>query len=129
MKAIDTNVLVRFLVKDDVKQARRARKLIESDTIFIPKTVLLETEWVLRYTYEFDRAAVNQALEKVCGLPQVVVEDAPAVTQALSWHADGFDFADALHLASSHRAQVFCSFDQSLVKKTGQAGTVPIEAP
>ena len=129
MKAVDTNVLVRFLVKDDIRQAQRARKIMESGPIFIPKTALLETEWVLRYTYEFERAAVNQALEKICGLPQVVVEDASKVTQALCWHADGFDFADALHLASSQGAQVFFSFDTSLVKKARKIQTIPVEKP
>ena len=129
MKAIDTNVLVRFLVKDDVRQASRARKLIESNAIFIPKTVLLETEWVLRYTYEFERAAVNQALEKVCGLSQVTVENTSSVTQALAWHAGGFDFADALHLASSQNAQSFSSFDRSLRQKAKQAHTIPVEQP
>ncbi len=129
MKAIDTNVLVRFLVRDDVRQARRARKLIETGGISIPKTVLLETEWVLRYTYEFDRIAVNQALGKICGLPQIVVEDASAVIQALSWHADGFDFSDALHLASSRNVQAFYTFDRSLVKKANKAETIPVKPP
>lgn len=91
--------------------------------------MLLETEWVLRYTYEFERAAVHQALAKVCGLPQVVVEDASRVTQALSWYAEGFDFADALHLASCPGAQVFYSFDQSLAKKAKKADTIPVERP
>mgnify|MGYP003979381507 CR=1 FL=1 len=129
MKAIDTSVLVRFLVRDDARQARRARKLIEVGGISIPKTVLLETEWVLRYTYEFDRIAVNRALGKVCGLPQIVIEDTSAVIQALSWHADGFDFTDALHLASSRDAQAFYTFDRSLVKKARKAKTIPVEIP
>lgn len=129
MKGIDANVLVRFLVKDDVRQARRARKAMESGPIWIPTTVLLETEWVLRYTYEFERAAVNQALAKICGLPQVTVEDASKVTQALSWHADGFDFSDALHLASCPQARAFYSFDQSLAKKARKADTIPVEQP
>ena len=63
MRAVDTNVLVRFLTRDDQQQAARARKVMEQG-VFIPKTVLLETEWVLRYTYEFDRTAVAEALEK-----------------------------------------------------------------
>ena len=129
MRAIDTNVLVRFLVKDDVGQALKARKIMESGPIWIPKTVLLETEWVLRYTYEFERAAVNQALEKVCGLSQVTVENTSSVTQALALHADGFDFADALHLASSQNAQSFFSFDRSLRQKAKQAHTIPVEQP
>ena len=129
MKAIDTNILVRFLVRDDAQQARRARKLIEVGGISIPKTVLLETEWALRYTYEFDRVAVNQALGKICGLPQIVVEDASTVIQALSWHADGFDFADALHLASSRDVQAFYTFDRSLIRKANKAKTIPTEMP
>jgi len=129
VKAIDTNVLVRFLVRDDAEQADRARKAMERESIFLCRTVLLETEWVLRYTYEFDRGSVNQALMKVCGLPQVVVEDTAIVTQALAWHAEGFDFADALHLAASRRAQAFYSFDQSLAKKARKAATIPIEKP
>ena len=132
MKGIDTNVLVRFLVKDDLRQAQRARKVIASGPVWIPKTVLLETEWVLRYTYELEPASVNQALTKVCGMRRVVVEDAPSVTQALSWHADGFDFADALHLASCPGAQVFYSFDQSLAKMAKMAkaaDAIPVEKP
>ena len=102
---------------------------MERGPVFLPKTVLLETEWVLRYTYEFERTAVNQALAKVCGLPQVVVEDAAGVIQALSWHAEGFDFADALHLASSQKAQAFFSFDTSLVEKARKILTIPVEKP
>jgi len=129
MKGVDTNVLVRLLVRDDVGQARRARAIVEGGPVWIPKTVLLETEWVLRYTYGFERAAVNQALAKVCGLPQVVVEDAMNVAQALSWHAGGFDFADALHLASSPGARVFYTFDRSLVRKARKANAVAVELP
>jgi predicted nucleic-acid-binding protein len=88
--------------------------------------VLLETEWVLRYTYEFDRAAVAEALRKLCGLPQVVVEDASAVRQALTWHQAGFDFADALHLATSRQVEAFYSFDQELVRKAKQAQIAPV---
>ena len=129
MKAVDTNVLVRFLVKDDKRQAQRARKVIEQGPVFIPKTVLLETEWVLRYTYEFDRAAVAEALKKVCGLPQIAVEEIAVVTQALTWYAAGFDFADALHLASSRTAQSFYSFDQTLVRKAKEISTIPVVQP
>jgi predicted nucleic-acid-binding protein len=122
MTAVDTNVLVRFLVKDDAKQAQRAKETLEQGALFIPKTVLLETEWVLRYTYEFDRVAVCDALKKVCGLAQAIVEDAATVMRALEWHANGFDFADALHLASSQGrgVQQFASFDRLLAKKAKQ---------
>lgn len=129
MIAVDTNVLVRFLVKDDEKQAQRARRLVEEEHIFVPKTVLLETEWVLRYTYELSREAVAEALGKVCGLPQVTIEDAPVVRQALAWHQEGFDFADALHLATSRQAECFYSFDQELCRKAKRQKTVPVVQP
>jgi predicted nucleic-acid-binding protein len=129
MTAVDTNVLVRFLVKDDEKQAQRARKLIEQERIFIPKTVLVETEWVLRYTYELGREAVAAALAKVCGLSQVTIEDGPAVRQALAWHQAGLDFADALHLASSRQTVRFCSFDQELIRRMKREATVPVVQP
>jgi predicted nucleic-acid-binding protein len=129
MIAADTSVLVRFLVRDDEKQALRARKILERNEVFVPKTVLLETEWVLRYAYEFDRTAVAVALEKVCGLPQVVVEDAAVVRQALAWHKEGFDFADALHLAASRQTEIFYSFDQDLAKKAKRAQTIPVAQP
>ena len=129
MIAVDTNVLVRFLVKDDEKQAQRARRLVEEEHIFVPKTVLLETEWVLRYTYEFGREAVAEALGKVCGLAQVTIEDTPAVRQALAWHQEGFDFADALHLATSRQAEGFYSFDQELFRRAKRQKTVPVAQP
>ena len=126
MIAVDTNILVRFLVNDDPKQAQRARRLIEEEQIFVPKTVLLETEWVLRYTYEFGREAVAEALGKVCGLVQVTIEDTPAVRQALAWHQEGFDFADGLHLAASRQAERFYSFDQELVRRAKREKTVSV---
>lgn len=129
MIAVDTNVLIRFLVKDDEKQAQRARRLVEEEHIFVPKTVLLETEWVLRYTYEFGREAVAEALGKVCGLPEVTIEDTPAVRQALAWHQEGFDFADALHLATSRQAERFYSFDQELVRRAKRQKTGLVVQP
>ena len=129
MIAVDTNLLVRFLVRDDEKQAQRAHKVMEQEAVFITKTVLLETEWVLRYTYEFDRVAVATALEKICGLPQAIIEDPNSVHQALDWLKTGFDFADALHLAVSQHAQTFYSFDRELIKKAKRAQTIPVIAP
>ncbi|MFH1568027.1 MAG: type II toxin-antitoxin system VapC family toxin [Gemmatimonadota bacterium] len=126
MKAIDTNVLVRFLVRDDARQAQGARRLIEGGPVWLTKTVLLETEWVLRYAYGLDRDAVAEALIKMCGLPQVVVEDPEAVVQALAWLGEGLDFADALHLASSQAAECFCTFDRRLIARAAKVGQVRV---
>jgi len=58
MIAVDTNLLVRLLTSDDPDQARRAARIMESDDIFIPKTVMLETEWVLRHAYGIEKVNI-----------------------------------------------------------------------
>ena len=64
MIAVDTNLLVRILTNDDPIQARRAVKILKNDDIFIPKTVLLETEWVLRHGYGIGRSDIIIGFQK-----------------------------------------------------------------
>lgn len=71
MHAVDTNVLVRLLTGDDASQTKRAVALFTKETIFIPKTVLLETEWVLRRLYRLDHKVVVSAFRKLSGLGPV----------------------------------------------------------
>ncbi len=116
MHAVDTNVLVRLLTGDDVEQTRRAAALFKKEAVYIPKTVLLETEWVLRRLYRLECKAVVSAFRKVSGLANVEIEHPLAVTQALQWCEGGMDFADALHVASSHASEKFATFDVKLKK-------------
>ena len=129
MIAVDTNILVRLLTKDDLSQAKRAAKVMESDDIFIPKTVILETEWVLRHAYGIDNGAIMKGFQKMMGLPNVRVEDQQAVFQAISWHESGLDFADALHLASSMKADKFVTFDNAFIKKARKLISIDITGP
>ena len=129
MNAVDTNVVVRFLVRDDERQAQRARRLLVGGSIFVPKTVLLETEWVLRYTYELSRAAVADGLDRICRMDGVTVEDGTSVRQALGWHGQGMDFADALHIASSGASSAFQSFDRDLQKRAKRLGALAVKSP
>jgi predicted nucleic-acid-binding protein len=115
--ALDTNVVVRFLTRDDPAQAPRAKALMETSSTFLPRTVVLEIEWVLRTTYRFDRAAVTAALTKLLGLPGLEIEDRSIVVRALDWCRQGLDFADALHLATSAQAEVFATFDRTLRRR------------
>lgn len=117
MIALDTNVVVRFLVNDEAAQARRARALIKTNAVFVPMTVLLETEWVLRGGYGLPRAEVVRLLRALLGLPDLVTEDPQRIARALDWHEEGIDFADALHLMGSTGAKRFATFDEKLVKK------------
>jgi predicted nucleic-acid-binding protein len=116
MHAVDTNVLVRLLTADDAGQTKRVAALFKREAIYIPKTVLLETEWVLRHLYGLERKAVVNAFRKVSGLANVEIEGPLVVTQALQWCDDGMDFADALHLASSRSSEKFATFDVHLKK-------------
>jgi predicted nucleic-acid-binding protein len=118
MVGVDTNVLVRLLTGDDEAQFRKARGLLQDHAVYIAKSVILETEWVLRYAYGLKPQAIADALEKVLGLNRVVVEAGAQVTRAVEWVREGMDFADALHLASTPpTAEAFVSFEKKLVKR------------
>ena len=129
MIAVDTNLLVRLLTKDDPNQAKRAAKLMESDDIFIPKTVMLETEWVLRHAYGIGIEAILSGFQKMMGLSNVRVEDQQSVFQAISWYESGLDFADALHLASSMKADKFVTFENAFIKKARKLISIDITGP
>jgi len=116
MHAVDTNVVVRLLTGDDALQTKRAAALFKKEKIFIPKTVLLETEWVLRRLYRLEHAVIVSSFRKLSGLGNVELEQPLLISQALQWCEDGMDFADALHLASSHSARKFATFDEKMKK-------------
>ena len=124
MHAVDANVLVRLFTGDDAEQTRRVAALFKKENIFVPKTVLLETEWVLRRLYKLDSKIVVSALRKLSGLANVEIEQSQTVAQALLWCEDGMDFADALHLASSENCRKFATFDLKL-KKLAAKGLKP----
>ena len=129
MATIDTNVLVRFLTKDDSRQYQRAHQLFECSTLFIPDTVMLETEWVLRYAYGFDPGQVCSAFEKLGGLPTITLQNPMQIHQAIQWHRAGLDFADALHLAHSEGNEPFYSFDKKLLKRAPGCDCTPVIEP
>jgi predicted nucleic-acid-binding protein len=129
MLAVDTNVVVRFLTADDPNQARRALALFRDSRVWIAKTVLLETEWVLRSLYGFGVEGMAAAFQGLLGLGTVTVEDAQAVQRALGWFAARLDFADALHLASSDSAEAFVTFDSNFRKRASRLTKVPIRVP
>jgi predicted nucleic-acid-binding protein len=129
MNAIDTNVVVRFLLNDDPEQAQRARKLIEGEDVLVPTSVLLETEWVLRGAYNRPRAALLAMMRAFLGLPRVFAQDPQAATTALDWAERGMDFADALHLASAASCDTFFSFDRDLGKSAQMVDSPSVRAP
>ena len=126
MVAVDTNVLIRLVVADHTAQAARAAAVFRSGPLFIAKSVLLEAEWVLRYSYELGADAILRSLQAVLGLENVAVEDPKSVTGALRLFERGLDFADALHIASSAQAERFVTLDARLVKRARRASTLEV---
>jgi len=116
MLAVDTNVVVRLLVNDDRRQGALARRLFESDVIFIGVTVLLEAAWVLKSVYELSAGGAVKALRGLLGLPNVRVEDAGAVAAALDAVSKGLELADALRLLRAPDEAQFVTFDRALAK-------------
>lgn len=128
MVAADTNVIVRFLTRDDPAQAARAASLLSRSLVWISKTVLLETAWVLQRLYGFTATDVNQALKAFAGLRNVRVEDAVQVAKAFEWTALGIDFADAIHLASSVGTNRFLTFDRKFSRRAKKITGVRVAA-
>ncbi len=129
MLAVDTNVIIRFITRDDPAAARKARHLIDNEDIFVPTTVLLESEWVLRRLYAFEPRVVLEVLMSFAGLPKVTLEAPARVSRALQWAMDGMDFANALHLAAAEGCEAFASYDRDLKRKAARAGGVRVVSP
>lgn len=117
MIAVDTNVVVRLLTQDDELQFNKSVEVFREQAVFIPDTVILETEWVLRFAYKFKPADICQGLRNLFGLPNVHLTNASLIAQVLQWHENGLDFADAFHLAQSQHCSEFCTFDDRFGKK------------
>jgi predicted nucleic-acid-binding protein len=122
MIAVDTNVLVRLLTGDEISQATAARSLFTSESVWIAKTVLLETDWVLRSLYGYEHSAVRDAFAGVLGLDNVQAEDEASVAEALALAQHGMQFADAIHLSSRPAGAAFVSFDKTLIRRARRAG-------
>ena len=126
MISVDTNIIVRLLTGDDQPQFKRARSLFEKESIFITTTVILETEWVLRYAYNFKPLKIADAFQSLFGLSNVQLEEPLIIAAAIEWHKKDLDFADALHLAKSQASRSFATFDKKLIKKALKLTNIPI---
>lgn len=117
MIAVDTNILVRLLTADDARQYKKAYTLFETQDVFIPDTVILETEWVLRYGYGFSVDAICAALVKLFGLANIHLANPRGVALAIGWHREGLDFADALHLVNCQSCEALYTFDKAFASR------------
>ena len=127
MAAMDTNVLVRFLVHDDAAQLAAAKRLIrkcisEGQTLFIPVSVSLELEWVLRSSFGFQKDQVVHTLSQLLSSADLSFESEAALEAALARYQEGSaDYSDCLHVALAAQAgeQPLWTFDKAASKLDG----------
>lgn len=125
--SLDTNILARLIVQDDEAQANLAAKLLEgharrSEALWIPISVVLELEWVLRSRYKFNKVEVIQTFSGLLATIELVFESEGALEQALASYEDGgADFGEYLHLALAQYGQAlpFWTFDTKASKTVG----------
>jgi predicted nucleic-acid-binding protein len=129
MISVDTNVIVRFLTGDDQLQFEKAKALFSTENILITTSVILDCEWVLRYAYHFKQPEITTAFQSLFGLPNVQLEQPLVISNAIDWHQNGMDFADALHLAQSMDAEAFITFDKELIKSASKNTTIQVREP
>jgi predicted nucleic-acid-binding protein len=120
MVTVDTNIVVRLLTQDDELQYQQSLEIFQSQDVFIVDTVILETEWVLRFAYKFNPSEICQALRKLFGLSNVYLANASLIVRVLQWHENGLDFADAFHLAQGQHCSELYTFDEKFVNRANQ---------
>ena len=126
MTGLDTNVLVRYVMQDDPKQAEEASRLIESLTPespgLVPVVALVELVWVLSSCYDLTREQVGQALDALLRTKEIVLDRADQVAQALrAFRASAADFADCLieRTAAAAGCKETMTFDTGAAKRAG----------
>jgi predicted nucleic-acid-binding protein len=126
VKAVDTNVLARFLARDDAAQTAVADQIMQGQC-YVSLTVLLETVWLLASRYGQSRAAICDSLTEVVDLPNVTTPDDAWVIWAIGRFRSGADFADMAHLIDARRAESFVTFDRGVAKAAGENAPLLVE--
>jgi predicted nucleic-acid-binding protein len=127
MLGVDTNVLVRYLTRDDQPQYEKARRLIDrgvrkGEPVLVSLLVLLETEWVLRCRYELVKSEIVAAFSALLDTADLTFEDEPSIERAVySWKDSAADFADCLIEARNRRlgCRATATFDGKALKLAG----------
>lgn len=128
MIAVDANVLLRLIVADDPCQLGIARQFVTTERTFVPITVTLECEWVLRSFYKYRPRDIAVAIEALTRLEQVTFEHVDGVRWALDRLVAGADFADMIHIVQGGvaRAAAFATFDEGIADEAGSAPLLPV---
>jgi len=126
MIALDTNILERVVTNDDPVQARQSAALIDTgNALFVPLTVMLELEWVLRGAYALGKLEILRSFEALLSVRNINFERQADIQLALQYYQLGFDFADALHHAGTTGCKALATFDQKFKKLATKAKLKP----
>ena len=126
MIGLDTNVLVRYIMQDDIRQSPLATRIVESLTAqsrgFVPLVAIVELAWVLSSAYELSRSQLIEAFEALLRTKELVVERGETVWKGLRLlQRSGGDFADCLIAGSAEAAgcTMTMTFDRGAVRNGG----------
>jgi predicted nucleic-acid-binding protein len=114
MISVDTNVVLRLIVNDDATRADAASRLLAENAVFITRTVLLATHWVLTSHLRFTEATATERIADVIRCNGVEVEGGADTYSGVRAALDGLGFEDALHLFGTPDQVPFASFDRTL---------------
>lgn len=125
MIGIDTNIVLRYLLKDDPALSPRALDIIAGNDCFVSQAALTEVVYTLESYYRSSRADIGRALDALLSLQRVTVEDGAVTGRAVSWYKAGMDFGDAMIAASSHGVARVETFDRDFARLARKLRTVP----
>ena len=126
MRALDTNVLARWLLRDNPAQAAAADRIL-AEPCHISMTVLLELGWVLTKSMRLPRAVVAEMMSCIIDMESIVVERSRQMGWAIERFRSGADWGDVIHLvANSQAASGFATFDKALVRKAAHGSPLPL---
>ena len=125
MIGIDTNILLRYLLKDDRALSPRALEIIVANDCFVTRAALTEVVYTLESYYRSPRADIGRALDALLNLQRISIEDGAVTERAVSWYKAGMDFGDAMIAASSHGSERVETFDRDFARLARKLQTTP----
>lgn len=122
----DTNIIIRLIIDDDAAQIDRILALLTEHELFVPLTVMLEAEWVLRSRYSFSRQDIAIAFSALCKLESIIVEEVDTLNWAIDRYAKSGDFGDLVHLVACGDCEGFATFDEGLRRSAGAESPIAV---
>ena len=119
MRAIDTNIVIRILLRDDPSQIILVDNLVSGGNLLIANTVAIETEWVLRGVYKYGRLDAADLLETLLEIDGIFLQNPDGFKWTVERYRNGADFADMMHLLKLDNVRAFITFDRKMPSQAG----------